>query len=273
MSKKEMAGWGGPWIFFRELCRSWFHRSPGLVGFWLLMVLKYTPIELTKVFVGVAVPVLLAEYVRLRLDRWRVVLAVEPEKKKEYLSALDQFFNTEVNKLTLGKRTLDLVLRIAQYLNNVWGPKFLSRPSERYTYTAMSKSVAGFAFAWSLTWYLPHWIPGMVCLYFAFVDTSAKWGLHLPIKKIGWKNTGNKSWGGLFFGWSAGTVCLLLVFITNTHWYPLLPTGITFAHFLAVTTLGVVTASIAELFGGKWDNFWIPATSAFIMMQAHLILS
>lgn len=195
-------------------------------------------------------------------------------KKKGYLDSLDKFFNAEVDKLTLhlGKRTLDWVLRIAQYFNDVLGPKFLSRPSERYTYTAMSKSVAGFAFAWALTWYLPYWIPGMVCLYFAFVDTSAKWGRYWPVKKVGWKNTGDKSWGGVFFGWAAGVICLLVVFIVHTHWHPMLPAEITVVHFFTVTTLGVVAAAGAELLGGKWDNFWIPGTSAFVMMQAHLVL-
>ncbi|OGH83765.1 MAG: hypothetical protein A2261_03765 [Candidatus Magasanikbacteria bacterium RIFOXYA2_FULL_44_8] len=272
MVEKFIEGYGNS-DPLRETCRSMFHRLPGVIGFWLLMVRRCTPWELTQVFLGVTGLVLFAEYARLRLDCWREAFA--PNQAEEYRSGLDRFMHSEIDKLTLhvSKKTIDWLLRIAQYLNDVVAPKLLSRPSEKTSYTAMGKSVLGFGVAWLLTCYTGwYWIAGMVCLHFAFVDTSAKWGLYYSIKKVGWRGTGAKSWGGFFYGWSAGVLCALLVLDAHDYILPLLPPGLTDIHFMVVVLFGATAASIGELFGGKWDNFFIPASSALAMVLVHLIL-
>lgn len=148
-------------------------------------------------------------------------------------------------------------------MNSGFMHRYLVRDVEKHSLSTSTKSVVGLLVAW----FAPAWIGALASLLFGTVDPIAKFGKRYPIKRF----RNGKSWGGLLYGLLAGIAKACFVVVMDRY-YPILP-AIPLWHIALVYATGAVSASLMELYGGKWDNFWIPAGSAGSMWLADLLLS
>ncbi len=141
--------------------------------------------------------------------------------------------------------------------------KYLVRDSEEKDLSTSTKSILGLMAAW----FAPVWIAGLAVLLFGAVDPIAKFGKILPIKRF----QNGKSLGGMFYGLLAGMVMAIFVTVMDRY-FPIFPAFPPW-HITTVFTVGVATAPFLELFGGRWDNFLIPAGTAGFMWCTNYILT
>jgi dolichol kinase len=80
-----------------------------------------------------------------------------------------------------------------------------------------------------------------------------------------------KSWGGLLFGFLGGLLAVGLIAIVCHCGVPLVAAP-RFEILVIVYAVGVVSASLFELRGGRWDNFIIPAGTTVAMTVAYYAL-
>ena len=152
---------------------------------------------------------------------------------------------------------------------------YVIRPIVRKEELGKSSTVLYYAYGFVLAWFI--WLIGdtadldfryivsLICLFSAFVDPLAKIGKLSPdrwrfkktqIKHKSWLGTACAGVGAIFAIW-------LLVY-SNSR----LSFG--FRHYL-VFFVGLTTSVLSELYGGKKDNFFIPALSMIAMTIAHVL--
>jgi len=126
-----------------------------------------------------------------------------------------------------------------------------------------------------------HTVAGMVCIYILFpvyivvfavlfqgvADPAAKWvGMHTGFVRFSKPRLiEGKSLGGLGAGFAVCVMAGFMVLSFDLAVTPLFPDSISIPSRLVMIWIGCAAAPIAELFGGKWDNFWIPVVSGFAM--------
>ena len=218
----------GKWSGKRELVRGFFHASIGIIGWVLLQPVQLDSDLMTFLLCTVSFAFIVLEAIRLAANKWH---------------------NT------------DYFTRLIIWINNRLVKEFLTRDIENHQQTTVIPSVLGLFTAWAIA---PRWICVVVTLYFGFIDPLAKLGKYWPIRVFKTGRAKGKSVGGLLFGMLGGLIGLLVVLLVN-FWIPILPREVTFIFAAGIFLVGLLSASFFELFGGKIDNFLIPAGSALVM--------
>lgn len=228
-------GWG-KWSPWRELARGIFHASIGIIG-WIVL----HPLQVDQDLITFLLFVVAGSFIVLDLCR----LGVARSQKTHFFA------------------------RFLKWINNKMVRKLLTRDTEKVELSATVPSVLGLSVGWLLG---SRWICAAGSLYFGLIDPLAKLGRYLPIKRFATGRAAGKSLGGILFGLLGGVAGLTLIFITNAFFVPLFPLNITIWQAVCIFTIGLVTASLAELFGGKLDNFFIPAGSIGTMALFNTLL-
>ena len=147
--------------------------------------------------------------------------------------------------------------RLLKWLNHGIAERLFVRESEKHGLTTTIQTVLGCALAW---WIGPRWVCALGGLLLGLCDPLAKLGLRWWIYRF----PNGKSLGGTLFGVSGGVVACATVVVTQ-QFIPLFPAHLGVGHITAVYAVGVVSAPVLELIGGKWDNFLIVAGSVSLM--------
>lgn len=152
--------------------------------------------------------------------------------------------------------------RFLKWLNHGFAERLFVRESEKFGFTTTFQTILGCTLAWMLC---PRWICALSGLLLGLCDPLAKFGKHCQIYQF----PNRKSLGGALFGLAGGAVgCALIVLVHQ--FIPLFPAHFGVGHIAAVYAVGLVSAPVLELIGGKWDNFLIVSGSAFLMTLASL---
>lgn len=230
-----MAGWG-KWSSRRELVRGILHASIGFVGWLLLQPYQADSDLITFLLSVVSGFFIILEIARLSIAKWK---------------------------------DTHLVARFFKWLNREIVRQFFTRDSEKFQQTTTLTSVLGLALCWLIG---PRWICAAGALYFGLIDPLAKLGRYWPIRRFTKGLASGKSLGGIIFGLLGGLGGLLLVLLADTSFAPILPHSLSTVQALLIYVPGLLFASAAELFSGKWDNFFIPAGSVAIMTVTNWFL-
>ncbi len=168
---------------------------------------------------------------------------------------------------------VEVVRKTAQRSSAVWADRvtaFVShftRDNEKSgDLTTTLQTILGCTVAWV---FCPRWICALAGLLLGVVDPISKLGKRFP---MGPRFKNGKSRGGMLFGLGVGIIAAIWVGVYHFA-TPLFPVELGFWHVVTVYTVGVCSAPVFEVLGGKWDNFYIPAGTAILMSIVDIVLS
>lgn len=162
---------------------------------------------------------------------------------------------------------------IADRTNAVWARQVVSRLVNQFARenelrgdrTTIALMIAGCFSAWALC---PRWICALAGLLLGMVDPVSKFGKRFPLG-VRFKN--GKSRGGMLFGFCAGVMAATWVSVGHLF-SPIFPVDPSAWHIFAVYAVGVLSAPILEVLGGRWDNFLLPFGTAVLMSLTDIVV-
>lgn len=145
---------------------------------------------------------------------------------------------------------------------------YIARESEKRQSTTIRYVLGGFVL--TLLLQIPMWICGASALLLAVVDPFAKFGKVYPVYRF----SNGKSLGGMLFGGTAGAVALTgMVMYELRYQTGVIPSEVLkFEVIVPTLAVGVLTAVVAEFFGGKLDNLLIPLVAGLAMTGMLVVL-
>jgi len=265
--------WGQKWSTYRETLRGHFHMICGIIA-WIVLHLVGIPEwlawTLLVIFGGFMV----------FIDFLRVRASIGLKNKRNY--KLSKWQAREL-------RLIEIIFWTWQHIAYVFYTLILRRPyafknlenwftpihkwilenwlrgeKEEYHSATAIYFVAGMGLIYIL---FPVYIVVFAVLFQGVADPAAKWiGTHVNFVRFKKpKIIAGKSLGGVGAGFTACVLASFVVLTFDLAIKPLFPEAVLIPTRLAVIWVGCATAPIAELFGGKQDNFWIPVASATAM--------
>jgi len=239
-----MRGWGRTDLK-TEVKRGLFHASIGLVG-WLLI----QPFYLSKLWLSVF-------FLLVGSFFWQV---------------------DRLGRLVEAWQSHSWYARLLKWMKHNWLDT-RKREIEANQDTTIRDSILGFVGAWLVL--VPvsallqsdlRWIVAYSLLLFALVDPLSKLGRieRLAIYRFQSGAPAGKSVGGMLWGLLGGGLGAWLIFWWQATYGPMLFTpDIGVGYAVGLYAIGLVAAVLGELFGGKLDNLFIPAGSAWAMALVH----
>lgn len=273
---RELLIWGQKWKTSRETLRGWFHLVFGIIG-WILLHFVGIPRWMGyTLLVLVAGPIVFLDWLRVQMAR-----ALRDKNRGTRITTLRRW------RLEALESALKLYQKLLALLWSWFGSKYKKQdlrdwfePKHRWVLRhwhrgeeEQYKLATAFPFAAGMLlvyFFNPDCLVALAILFQGVADPTAKWiGIRTRFIVFPWPAwVKGKTLGGMGAGFAACVLASFVVLTFDLAITPLFPETISIPTRLAIVWAGCAAAPIAELLGGRWDNFWVPVISAGAMRMA-----